>query len=54
VLFVLIGLEFMVIVFPPGSFIVGLPVLALCLLARYLIVGLPATAARCWFGLGTG
>lgn len=51
VLFVLIGLEFTVIVFPPGSFIAVLPVLALCLLARYLVVGLPTTAWRHWFGL---
>ena len=51
VLFVLIGLEFTVIVFPPGSFIAVLPVLALCLLARYLVAGLPATAGRRWFGL---
>jgi len=51
VLFVLIGLEITVIVFPPGSFIAALPVLALCLLARYLVVGLPTTAGRRWFGL---
>jgi len=51
VLFVLIGLEFTVIVFPSGSFIAVLPVLALCLLARYLVVGLPTTVGRRWFGL---
>jgi len=51
VLFVLIGLEFTVIVFPPGSFIAVVPVLALCLLARYLVVGLPTTAWPRWFGL---
>jgi monovalent cation:H+ antiporter, CPA1 family len=51
VLFVLIGLEFTVIVFPPGSFIAVAPVLALCLLARYLVVGLPTTAWPRWFGL---
>jgi CPA1 family monovalent cation:H+ antiporter len=51
VLFVLIGLEFTVIVFSSGSFIAVLPVLALCLLARYLVVGLPTTVGRRWFGL---
>jgi CPA1 family monovalent cation:H+ antiporter len=51
VLFVLIGLEFTVIVFPPGSFIAVLPILVLCLLARYLVVGLPTTVGRRWFGL---
>jgi monovalent cation:H+ antiporter, CPA1 family len=54
VLFVLIGLEFTVIMFPPGSFIAAVPVLALCLLARYLVVGVPATAWRRWFGLPAG
>ena len=51
VLFVLIGLEITVIEFPSGSFVVVLPVIALCLLARYLVVGLPTTAGRTWFGL---
>jgi CPA1 family monovalent cation:H+ antiporter len=51
VLFVLIGLEFAVIVFPSGSFVAVLLVVALCLLARYLVVGLPTTAGRRWFGL---
>ncbi len=54
VLFVMIGLEFTVIVFPSGSFIAILPVLALCLLARYLVVGVPTTAGRRWFGLPAG
>ena len=54
VLFVLIGLEITVIVFPPDSLIAALPVLVLCLLARYLVVGLPATAGRRWFGLPPG
>ena len=54
VLFVLIGLEITVIEFPSGSFVVVLPVLALCLLARYLVVGLPTTAGRRWFGLPAG
>ena len=51
VLFVLIGLEFAVIEFPPGSPVAVVLALALCLLARYLIVGLPASAGRRWFGL---
>jgi CPA1 family monovalent cation:H+ antiporter len=51
VLFVLIGLEFTVIVFPPGTFVAVVPVLALCLLARYLVVGLPTTVGRRWFAL---
>lgn len=51
VLFVLIGLEFAVIEFPPGSLIAGALVVALCLLARYLVVGLPTSAGRRWFGL---
>ena len=51
VLFVLIGLEFTVIVFPPGSFVAVFPVLALCLLARHLVAGLPTTAWPRWFGL---
>jgi monovalent cation:H+ antiporter, CPA1 family len=51
VLFVLIGLEITVIVFPPGSFIAVVPVLALCLLARYLVVGVPTTVWRRWFNL---
>jgi len=51
VLFVLIGLEFAVIEFPPGLFIAGALVVALCLLARYLVVGLPTSVGRRWFGL---
>ena len=51
VLFVLIGLEFAVIEFPPGSSVAGVLVVALCLLARYLVVGLPTSAGRRWFGL---
>jgi monovalent cation:H+ antiporter, CPA1 family len=54
VLFVLIGLEFTVITFPPGSFIAVLPVLALCLITRYLVAGLPATAWPRRFGLPAG
>jgi CPA1 family monovalent cation:H+ antiporter len=51
VLFVMIGLEFTLIVFPPGSFIVALPILVLCLLVRYLVVGVPTTLGRRWFDL---
>jgi CPA1 family monovalent cation:H+ antiporter len=51
VLFVLIGLEFAVIEFPPGSSVAVVLVVALCLLARYLVVGLPTSVGRRWFGL---
>jgi Na+:H+ antiporter len=51
VLFVLIGLEFTVVVFPRGSIIAAALVVALCLLARYLVVGLPVSAGRRWFHL---
>jgi CPA1 family monovalent cation:H+ antiporter len=51
VLFVLIGLEFAVIEFPPGSSTAIALVVALCLVARYLVVGLPTSAGRRWFGL---
>ena len=51
VLFVMIGLEFTLIVFPSGSFIAALPILALCLLVRYLVVGVPTTVGQRWFGL---
>jgi CPA1 family monovalent cation:H+ antiporter len=51
VLFVLIGLECALIVFPPGSFAAVVLVVVLCLVARYLVVGLPATAGQRWFGL---
>ena len=54
VLFVLIGLEVAVIVFPQGSFLAAVLVVALCLFARYLVVGLPAGAGRRWFGLPAG
>jgi CPA1 family monovalent cation:H+ antiporter len=51
VLFVLIGLEFTAIMFPPGSLIAVPPVLALCLITRYLVAGLPATAWPRRYGL---
>jgi CPA1 family monovalent cation:H+ antiporter len=54
VLFVLIGLEFALIVFPPGSAAAVVLVLVLCLLARYLVVGLPARLGRRWLGLPSG
>ncbi|HVN33678.1 MAG TPA: sodium:proton antiporter [Casimicrobiaceae bacterium] len=54
VLFVLIGLEFALIDFPPGSMLAAVLVVALCLLARYLTVGLPVRAGRKWFGLPAG
>ena len=51
VLFVLIGLQFASIEFPPGSAVAALLVVTLCLLARYLVVGLPTSAGHHWFGL---
>ena len=54
VLFVLIGLEFALIVFPRGSVVAVVLVIALCLMARGLVVGLPAGAARRWLGLPVG
>ena len=51
VLFVLIGLEFALIEFPPGSAVALMLVVMLCLLARYLVVGLPVSAGCHWFGL---
>jgi len=54
VLFVLIGLEVAVIAFPPGSLVALILVVALCVLARFLVVGLPASAKLHWFGLPPG
>jgi monovalent cation:H+ antiporter, CPA1 family len=54
VLFVLIGLEFALIVFPTGSITAIVLVIALCLLARYLVVGLPARLGQRWLGLPSG
>jgi len=51
VLFLLIGLEFAFIAFPQGSLIAALLVIALSLVARHLVVGLPATVWPRWFGL---
>jgi CPA1 family monovalent cation:H+ antiporter len=54
VLFVLIGLEFALIEFPSGSLAAIILAVALALLARYLVVGLPATVWQRWFQLPTG
>jgi CPA1 family monovalent cation:H+ antiporter len=54
VLFLLIGLEFTLIVFPAGSLLAALLVISLTLLARYLVVGLPATALPGLFRLPAG
>jgi CPA1 family monovalent cation:H+ antiporter len=54
VLFVLIGLEFALIAFPTGSITAIVLVIALCLLARYLVVGLPARLGQRWLGLPSG
>jgi CPA1 family monovalent cation:H+ antiporter len=51
VLFVLIGLQFALIEFPPGSVVAVLLVVMLCLLARYLVVGVPTSVGHHWFGL---
>jgi CPA1 family monovalent cation:H+ antiporter len=51
VLFVLIGLEFASIEFPAGSAVAAPLVVTLCLLARYLVVGVPTSAGHRWFGL---
>ena len=54
VLFVLIGLEFAMIAFPRGSLVLAVLVVGLCLLARYLVVGLPVRVGRRWFRLPEG
>lgn len=54
VLFLLIGLEFALIAFPVGSLVAVVAVVVLSVLARYLVVGLPATAWRRWFRLPDG
>lgn len=53
VLFVLIGLEFALIEFAPGSLGAVVLIVVLALLARYLVVGIPATAWQQWFQLPT-
>jgi CPA1 family monovalent cation:H+ antiporter len=54
VLFVLIGLEFAVIVFPRQSLAAVVLLVALCIFARYLVVGIPVRAGGRWFGLPAG
>jgi len=54
VLFVLIGLEFAAIHYPPGAWKAALLVITLSLLARFLVVGLPVLAWPGWFKLPTG
>jgi CPA1 family monovalent cation:H+ antiporter len=54
VLFVLIGLEFAAIRYPPGAWKAALLVITLSLLARFLVVGLPVLAWPRWFALPAG
>lgn len=54
VLFLLIGLEFTLIAFPASSLVAVVLVIALSLLARYLVVGLPAMLLPRWFALPVG
>jgi CPA1 family monovalent cation:H+ antiporter len=54
VLFVLIGLEFTFIAFPRASLAAAILAVALCLAARHLVVGVPATIWPRWFGLPPG
>lgn len=51
VLFVLIGLEFTVIVFPGNGLLAAVAVIVIVLLARFLTVGLPVAAMPRWFKL---
>ncbi|MBP6748061.1 MAG: sodium:proton antiporter [Xanthomonadaceae bacterium] len=51
VLFVLIGLEFAVIVFPGNGLLAAVAVIAIVLFARFLTVGLPVAAMPRWFKL---
>ncbi len=54
VLFVLIGLEFAVIRYTPGTIRSALFAVALSLLARFLVVGLPTLTWPAWFQLPPG
>ncbi|MEP7247827.1 MAG: sodium:proton antiporter, partial [Gammaproteobacteria bacterium] len=54
VLFVLIGLEVVIIQFPDGWLGAALAIIAVTLAARALTVGLPVSIARPWFGLPRG
>ncbi len=51
VLFVLIGLEFAVIRYTPGSIRAAVAAVALSLLARFLVVGVPTLVWPAWFQL---
>lgn len=54
VLFVLIGLEFVVIEFEPAVFAAGGVAIVVTLAARWLTVGVPVASARPWFRLPRG
>ena len=54
VLFVLIGLEFAAIAYPPGAWKAAVLAITLSLLARFLVVGLPVLACPGWFRLPAG
>ena len=54
VLFVLIGLEFAAIEYPPGAWKAAVLVVILSLLARFLVVGLPVLVWPDWFRLPAG
>ena len=54
VLFVLIGLEFAAIEYPPGAWKAAVLVVVLSLLARFLVVGVPVLAWPGWFRLPAG
>jgi CPA1 family monovalent cation:H+ antiporter len=51
VLFVLLGLEIVVIAYPHNGMLAAIAVVALTLLARLLTVGLPMASFKRWFGL---
>ena len=51
VLFVLLGLEIVVIAYPHNGMLAAVAVVALTLLARLLTVGLPMASFKRWFGL---
>ena len=53
-LFVLIGLEFAVISYPAGGWFAAALVVALALVARFVVVGLPVLVWPAWFQLPPG
>ena len=53
VLFVLLGLEIVVIAYPHNGMLAAAAVVALTLLARLLTVGVPMASFKRWFGLPT-